>query len=146
MSGHTPLAPEQLESRRRLSQQVRNELAGAGLPVMSDVDPTLSYGVFTELDLRAPEDDAVYVSWQPHHLLGSAAMAQLGRGGGQSAVMSHFGAVVDAMTDAIAAILRSAGFQVEQMEESPELRVTAGSERSVLQSLLAADPPGRPGR
>lgn len=123
----TPLpTPEDEGAPQTLVDEVRAELAAAGLPVLPDDCADLGVhvsGVLIEPgDDVEPETEGVWVSWQINSPLADAsrrafkvgAYRSNGTGGFEShPAMHHWGVVYDAMNDALDKILRSLGYDVQ---------------------------------
>ncbi|MFC5664944.1 hypothetical protein ACFP3U_18380 [Kitasatospora misakiensis] len=120
----------------RLAQRVRDELAAAGLPL---VTPGLSPALAVGAEVRAVmwnhhfhgEDPEVVVSWKVSPQLRSNAMADARQGRGVTPAIRQFGEVQIAMAAAIIAILSAAGFTVRDHDNdmSPfDVQVLAGPE------------------
>jgi hypothetical protein len=118
-----------------LADEVRAELAAAGLPVLPpDPDPgaELASGVAVEVD-----DESVWVAWETYSALSEASQYAFRVGAWRSdtpegfdghPAIRHWLVVRDAVTDAVAAILRSLGYgiQLDADEYRPgELLVSA---------------------
>jgi hypothetical protein len=94
-----------------LVESIRDELTNVGLTVLG---PEGGYGgVEIEID-----DEGVWVGWKPGRQLTAATMAALRRGAYRGTErhpsLDYRAAAVEAMTDAIAAILTTAGFDVRK--------------------------------
>ncbi|PSK96769.1 hypothetical protein CLV63_11066 [Murinocardiopsis flavida] len=60
---------EVMDERNRLAMQVVEDLAAAGLPVVSEISPTYQSGVEVTVDPLADEQGGVYVTWRTHEIL-----------------------------------------------------------------------------
>ena len=110
----TLVPAEVLDNWKRLAERVREVLAEAGLPVAPENDDDYFAGVTVDVD---PGDDAaggVFVLWRPHRRLGNAVVASVTEQRVDDPVLQHFGAVAEAMRQAIWSILDSAGFSVTE--------------------------------
>jgi hypothetical protein len=116
---------------RRLAQEARSVLAGAGLPLQADVDRRFQFGARVVVD-EFEGTGGVFVGWQPHTHLVDAALESYLRHEQNASAVRHFNTVCRAMRDAMAQILESAGYRVEDSgEDFPDgLRVLSGPERS----------------
>ena len=118
-----------------LADEVRAELAAAGLPILPadhDLQAEQTSGVSIEID-----EESLWVSWEIHSALSEASQRAFRVGAWRPdnpdgfdghPAMRHSGVVSDALTEALAAILRSLGYgiQVDADEYRPgELLVSA---------------------
>ncbi|WP_258314797.1 hypothetical protein [Streptomyces sp. Act143] len=113
-----------------LSWKVRNELAAAGLPVLAPgINSVLAGGAEVEVDDGADAAGGVFVGWQASPRLQACASRAFGLKQLDEPVLRHSSAVRAAMLQAMAAVLSSAGFSVEDARDEyrpQELRVLAG--------------------
>jgi hypothetical protein len=120
---------EVLDGWGRLAAQVRDALAGAGLPVAPDRDDDYFAGVTVDVDPGDDDAGGVFVRWHPHRRLTNAAMAAVAEQRFDDPALGHFGAVAEAMRRAIWSILDAAGFALADphTDYRPlELQVVAG--------------------
>ncbi|MFC4009397.1 hypothetical protein ACFOY2_19345 [Nonomuraea purpurea] len=93
-----------------LVESIRDELTNVGLPVLG---PEGSHG-----GVQIEVDEGVWVSWKPGRKLTAAGMAALRRGAYRGderhPSLEYRGTAIEAMNDAIAAILNAAGFDVRE--------------------------------
>jgi hypothetical protein len=132
----TLVPAEVLDRWGRLAAQVRDALAGAGLPVAPDRDDclagaTVGYFAGATVDVDPGDDDAggVFVRWHPHRRLTNAALAAVAEQRFDDPALGHFGAVAEAMRQAIWSILDAAGFALADphTDYRPlEIQVVAG--------------------
>ena len=126
---------EELAGREALAGQVRRELVAAGLPVVAEgLGSELASGAEVEVD---PVDDAaggVYIVWQESPRLRHCALRAFRLRQLDEPVLQHSYAIGAAMMEAIATILASAGFSVEDARNEY---------RPQQMRVLAAPPSGR---
>jgi hypothetical protein len=93
-----------------LVESIRDELINVGLTVLG---PEGGHG-----GAQIEVDEGVWVSWKPGRHLTAASMAALRRGAYRGderhPALEYRGTAIDAMNDAIAAILNAAGFDVRK--------------------------------
>jgi hypothetical protein len=109
-----PADEETMNRRRILARSVKEDLAVAGLPIAPDDLLFGPAGVSVTVDVMHDEDGgAVSVEWQAHYVLRTAAMfAVLERRHAGHPAIEHHAATSQAMRDAIAEILTTAGYTV----------------------------------
>ncbi|MFD7700612.1 hypothetical protein [Streptomyces caelestis] len=126
-----------LADAERLAQQVRDELAAAGLPVIA---PGLAPEVAVGAEVRVDgwnhhfhgEEVEVVVGWKVSSRLRSNAMADARQGRGVTPAIRQSGETQIAMAAAVIAILSAAGFTARDRgnDMSPfDVRVFAGPEQ-----------------
>src|SRR5262249_3118721 len=97
-----------------LASAVRNELAAAGLPVLPPgLDPVLAGGAEMHIDDGAGAAGGVFVGWPANPRLEACVKRAFGLKQLDDPVRRHSFAIGAAMMQAMAAILTSAGFSVE---------------------------------
>lgn len=99
-----------LDEWNRLAARVRDTLAEAGLPVAAENEPEYFAGVTVDVDPGDDEAGGVFVLWRPHRRLGNAVAESVTAQRVDDPVLEHFGAIAEAMRQAIWSILDSAGF------------------------------------
>ncbi|AZP15092.1 hypothetical protein EJC51_02465 [Streptomyces aquilus] len=113
-----------------LAYKVRNELAAAGLPVLAPgLDSVLAGGVEVDIDDGADAAGGVFVAWQASPRLRACARRAFALKQLDEPVLRHSSAIGAAMKQAMAAVLASAGFTVEDARDEyrpQQLRVLAG--------------------
>ena len=121
---------EESAALEALAWKVRNELAAAGLPVvMPGLDPVLAGGAEVDTDDGADAAGGVFVAWQASPRLRACARRAFRVKQLDEPVLRHSSAVGAAMMKAMAAVLASAGFRVEDARDEyrpQQLRVVAG--------------------
>ncbi|MGW0519451.1 hypothetical protein [Crossiella sp. NPDC003009] len=118
-----------LRELRNLADDVRDTLAEAGLPITGDLAPGLRVGVRVEVDPADDEAGGVWVDWHTHPRMATAAADCVNEGRLDDPVLTRQGEVMEAMQQAMLAILTSAGFQARDPDHDYrpyELQVTAG--------------------
>ncbi|WP_308310965.1 hypothetical protein [Streptomyces sp. GbtcB6] len=124
------MGTEQSAALDALAWKVRNELAAAGLPVVAPgLDPVLAGGAEVDIDDGADAAGGVFVAWQASPRLRACAMRAFRLKQLDEPVLRHASAVGAAMMQAMAAVLASAGFRVEDAHDDyrpQQLRVLAG--------------------
>ncbi|MCO1578914.1 hypothetical protein M8C13_24470 [Crossiella sp. SN42] len=118
-----------LRELRNLADDVRDTLAEAGLPITGDLAPGLRVGVRVEVDPADDEAGGVWVDWHTHPRMANAAADCVNEGRLDDPVLTRQGEVMEAMQQALLAILTSAGFQAGDPDHDYrpyELQVTAG--------------------
>ncbi|MBA4866667.1 hypothetical protein H1V43_36300 [Streptomyces sp. PSKA54] len=114
----------------RLASQVRNELAAAGLPVITHgLDPVLAGGAEVDIDDGADAAGGVFVGWLASPRVRASTSRAFRLRQLDDPLLRHSSAIAAAMMQAMAAILTSAGFTVEDANDeyrSHQLRVTNG--------------------
>ncbi|MFE4535225.1 hypothetical protein ACFRKB_09100 [Streptomyces scopuliridis] len=123
------VSAEEAASLESLAWKVRNELAAAGLPVFaSGLMPVLAGGAEVDIDEGADAAGGVFVAWQASPRLRDCAVRAFGLKQLDDPVLWHSSAVRAAMMQAMAAILASAGFSIEDARDEyrpQQLRVLA---------------------
>ncbi|MFD7055231.1 hypothetical protein ACFWBS_45025 [Streptomyces mirabilis] len=121
---------EESAALESLAWKVRNELAAAGLPVLaSGMNPVLTGGAEVDIDDGADAAGGVFVAWQANPRLRACASRAFRLKQLDGPVLRHSSAVGAAMTEAMAQVLASAGFSVEDARDEyrpQQLRVLAG--------------------
>lgn len=121
---------EEAAALQALSWKVRNELAAAGLPVVAPgMDSVLAGGAEVDVDDGADAAGGVFVAWTASPRLQACARLAFGLKQLNEPVLRHSSAVGAAMMQAMAAVLSSAGFIVEDARDEyrpQQLRVLAG--------------------
>ncbi|WP_030774724.1 MULTISPECIES: hypothetical protein [unclassified Streptomyces] len=121
---------EESAALKALAQRVRDELAAAGLPVVAPgLDPILAVGADVEVDDGADAAGGVFVDWRASPRLRDCANRAYRLKLLDEPVLRHSRAVGDAMARAMADVLTSAGFSVEDARDEyrpQQLRVVAG--------------------
>ncbi|GAA2371372.1 hypothetical protein [Streptomyces cuspidosporus] len=124
------VSAEESAALEALAGKVRNELAAAGLPVLAPgLDPVLAGGAEVDIDDGADAAGGVFVAWQASPRLRARARRAFGLKQLDEPVLRHSSAVGAAMMQAMAAVLASAGFSVEDAPDEyrpQQLRVLAG--------------------
>ncbi|OPG10944.1 hypothetical protein B1R27_00015 [Streptomyces sp. GKU 895] len=123
------VSAEESAALEALSWKVRNELAAAGLPVLAPgLNTILAGGADVEVDDGADAAGGVFVGWTTSPRLQACASRAFRLKQLDDAVLRHSNAVGAAMMQAIAAVLSSAGFSVEDARDEyrpQQLRVLA---------------------
>jgi hypothetical protein len=96
-----------------LASRVRNELAAAGLPVLAGLNPVLAGGAEVIIDDGADAECGVYAGWSASPRLRACAQRAFGLRQLDNPLLRHSRQVAEAMVQAMASILTSAGFTVE---------------------------------
>ncbi|MBY8876211.1 hypothetical protein [Actinacidiphila acidipaludis] len=113
-----------------LAWKVRNELAAAGLPVVwPGADPALVAGAEVDVDYGADAAGGVFVAWQASPRLQACSSRAFRLKQLDEPVLRHSHAVGAAMMQAMASVLASAGYSVEDARDDyrpQQLRVLAG--------------------
>jgi hypothetical protein len=121
---------EESAALEKLAHGVREELAAAGLPVVAPwLDPVLAGGAEVEVDDGDDAAGGVFVAWRASPRLRACASRAYRLKQLDDPVRQHSSAVEAAMMQAMAQILASAGFRVEDARDeyrSHQLRVLAG--------------------
>jgi hypothetical protein len=123
------MSPDELAGMEVLARWVRNELAAAGLPVIPDVNPVLAGGAEVEVDPGRDVSGGVFVGWSASPRLRECAGRTFSLRQLNDPLLRHSSQIAAAMTQAMAAILTSAGFTVEDANDeyrSDQLRVVSG--------------------
>ncbi|MFE7859948.1 hypothetical protein [Streptomyces sp. NPDC057403] len=123
------VSAEESAALQALARRVRNELAAAGLPVLAPgLDSDLAGGAEVDIDDGADAAGGVFVGWQASPRLQACARRAFGLKQLNEPVLRHSSAVGAAMMQAMAAVLSSAGFGVEDARDDyrpQQLRVLA---------------------
>ncbi|MFF5257096.1 hypothetical protein ACFY4K_34415 [Streptomyces leeuwenhoekii] len=124
------VSAEESATLESLAGKVRNELAAAGLPVLAPgLDPVLAGGAEVDIDHGADAAGGVFVAWQASPRLQACAHRAFALKQLDEPVLRHSSAIGAAMMQAMAAVLASAGFSVEDARDEyrpQQLRVLAG--------------------
>jgi hypothetical protein len=123
------MSGDELAGMEALALRVRNELAAAGLPVVPDLNPVLAGGAVVEVDDGADMAAGVFAGWSASPRLRECTSHAFGLRLLDDPLLRHSSQIAAAMMQAMAAILTSAGFTVEDAnnEYRPhELRVVSG--------------------
>jgi hypothetical protein len=127
---------DELAGLEALALRVRNELAAAGLPVLiPGMAPVLASGAEVEVDAGADAAGGVFVGWAASPRLRECALRALRLRLTDDPVLRHSDQVGSAMMQAMAVVLASAGFTVEDADHEyrpRELRVVSGPARGAL--------------
>ncbi|MER5786667.1 hypothetical protein ABT104_33945 [Streptomyces mobaraensis] len=129
------VSAEESECQEALASRVRNELAAAGLPVLTPgLDRVLAGGAEVEVDDGADAAGGVYVGWLISPRLRECTSRTFRLRLLGDPLLRHSSEIAVAMMQAMAAILASAGFAVEDANDeyrSHQLRVTDGPTQAV---------------
>jgi hypothetical protein len=121
---------EESAALQKLARWVRDELAAAGLPVVApELAPVLAYGAEVEVDDGDDAAGGVFVGWQASPRLRACASRAFRLKQLDEPVLRHSSAVGAAMMQAMAQVLASAGFSVEDARDEyrpQQLRILAG--------------------
>lgn len=123
------ISGDELAGIEALARRVRNELAAAGLPVVSDVDPVLAGGAMVEVDDGADMAGGVFAGWSASPRLRECTSRAFGLRMLDDPLLRHSSQIAAAMMQAMGAILTSAGFTVEEANDEyrpHQLRVVSG--------------------
>jgi hypothetical protein len=124
------VSAEESARQETLASRVRNELAAAGLPVVPPgLDRVLAGGVEVEVDDGADAAGGVYVGWLTSPRLQGCATRAFRLRRLNDPLLRHSSEIGAAMMQAMAIILTSAGYTVEDANDeyrSHQLRVIAG--------------------
>ncbi|MFI0242914.1 hypothetical protein [Streptomyces sp. NPDC016845] len=125
-----PVSAEESAALEVLACKVRNELAAAGLPVrVPGLHSELAGGADVETDAGADVAGGVFVGWEASPRLQACASRAFRLKQLDEPVLRHASAVGAAMMQAMAAVLASAGFDVEDARDQyrpQQLRVLSG--------------------
>ncbi|MER7174252.1 hypothetical protein [Streptomyces mesophilus] len=106
--------------------RVREEPAAAGLPVLAPgMRHIVAAGADAEVDYAADCAGGVSVGWVTGHRLAECALRAARELRADDPALRHWGSVATAMTEAIAAVLVSAGFEVERPVGAQSVRVVS---------------------
>ncbi|MFE6225326.1 hypothetical protein [Streptomyces sp. NPDC057854] len=129
------VSAEESERLEALASRVRNELAAAGLPVLTPgLDRVLASGAEVEVDEGADAAGGVYVGWVISPRLRECTNRAFRLRLLDDPLLRHSSEIAAAMMHAMAAILASAGFAVQDANDEyrpHQLRVTDGPARAV---------------
>jgi hypothetical protein len=121
---------EQSAALEKLALRVRDELAAAGLSVVAPgLDPVLAGGAEVDIDDGDDAAGGVFVAWRASPRLRDCATRAFRLKQLDEPVLRHSSAVGAAMMQAMAQVLASAGFSVEDARDEyrpQQLRVLAG--------------------
>jgi hypothetical protein len=124
------VSAEELAGMEKLARRVRTELAAAGLPVPAPgLSPVLAGGAEVEVDDGADTAGVVFVRWTASPRLQACTSRALRLRRLDDPLLRHSAQIAAAMMQAMAAILTSAGFTVQDAHDDYrpyELRVAAG--------------------
>ncbi|AZM61756.1 MULTISPECIES: hypothetical protein [unclassified Streptomyces] len=143
------VSAEESEHREALASRVRNELAAAGLPVVTPgLNRVLAGGAAVEVDEGADAAGGVFVGWLTSPRLRECTSRAVRLRLLDDPLLHHSSEVAAAMMQAMAVILASAGFAVEDANDeycSHQLRVTDGPARVVPMWALRDEEVAMPG-
>ena len=143
------VSAEEAERQEALASRVRNELAAAGLPVLTPgLDRVLASGAEVEVDDGNDAAGGVYAGWLISPRLRECASRAFRFRLLDDPVLSHTSEIAAAMMQAMAAVLASAGFAVEDANDeyrSHQLRVTEGPAQAVPMWTLRDEQVTMPG-
>ncbi|SEB64949.1 hypothetical protein [Streptomyces sp. TLI_105] len=127
------VSAEESEHQEALASKVRNELAAAGLPVLTPgLDRLLAGGAEVEVDHGADAAGGVYVGWSISPRLQECTRRAFRLRLLDDPLLRHSSEIATAMMQSMAAILASAGFTVEDANDEyrpHQLRVVDGPAR-----------------
>ena len=122
----------------RVASAVRSELAAAGLQVVvPGLAPKLAVGADVTIDPIDAAAGGVFIEWRASLQLTACAVTALRHERTNDPALRHNGVVQEAMAQAAALILSSAGFSVKDAEDEHRpfaLKVTAGPGDDVVTS------------
>ncbi|GAB3276560.1 hypothetical protein [Kineosporia babensis] len=105
---------------RELSERVRACLTAAGLSatIRRDYGSIIGADITMEFDVDRPRDffGGVFASWHASDEVSLVAAYAVGEGRPEDPMVTHNGAIAQAMCDAMIAIMASAGFTVKEAE------------------------------
>ncbi|MFB8027240.1 MULTISPECIES: hypothetical protein [unclassified Streptomyces] len=143
------VSAEESERQEALASRVRNELAAAGLPVLTPgLDHVLTGGADVTVDDGADAAGGVYAGWVISPRLRECTSRALRLRLLGDPLLRHSSEIAAAMMRAMAAILASAGFAVEEANDeyrSHQLRVTGGPAQAAPMWALRAEEVTMPG-
>jgi hypothetical protein len=114
----------------RLAEDVRYSLDLAGLPVLRE-GGVVGHGAEVEVDFGNDAAGGIYVTWQPAERLVESAGNALLQGEFDDICIQQSAAIKTAMKEAIASILESLGFRVDESNDDMRpisIRVTSRAE------------------
>ncbi|WP_369149134.1 hypothetical protein [Streptomyces sp. R44] len=118
---------EESAALQKLARRVRDELAAAGLPVVApELDPVLAGGAEVDIDDGDDAAGGVFVGWQASPRLRACASRAFRLKQLDEPVLRHSSAVQGAMVQAMAQVLASAGFSVEDARDEYRPPAVAG--------------------
>ncbi|WP_166028031.1 hypothetical protein [Streptomyces chilikensis] len=121
---------EESAAREELARWVRDELAAAGLPVVAPgLDPVLAGGAVVDVDHGDDAGGGVFLDWRTSPRLRNCVTRAIRLKQLDEPVLRHSGAVEAAMMRAMAQVLVSAGFSVEDARDEyrpQQVRVLSG--------------------
>lgn len=124
------MGAEESAALQKLARRVRDELAAAGLPVVApELDPVLAGGAEVDIDDGDDAAGGVFVAWRTSPRLRACASRAFRREQLDEPALRHSSAIGAAMAQAMAQVLASAGFTVEDTRDeyrTHQLRVLAG--------------------
>jgi hypothetical protein len=124
------VSAEERAGMERLASRVRNELAAAGLPVITPgLDPVLACGAEVDIDDGDDAAGGVFVGWLPSPRVRASTSRAFRLRQLDDPLLRHSSAITAAMMQAMDAILTSAGFTIEDANDdyrTHQLRVTDG--------------------
>ena len=124
------VSADELAVREVLASRVHNELAAAGLPVLAPgLNPVLAGGADVTVDNGADTAGGVYLGWSASPRLGECTSRALRLRLLGDPLLRHSSQIAAAMMQAMATILTSAGFTVEDANDEYrpyQLRVVEG--------------------
>ena len=124
------VSADKLAGMEALARRVRNELAAAGLPVpASGLNPVLAAGAEVMVDDGADTAGGVFAGWSTSPRLHECTRRALRLRLLDDPLLRHSSQIAAAMMQAMAAILTSAGFTVEDANDEYrpyQLRVVNG--------------------
>jgi hypothetical protein len=123
------VSADELAGLQTLARRVRSELAAAGLPVPARIDPVLAGGAQVLVDDGADPAGGVFVRWRASPRLRECTSRAFRLRQLDDPLLRHSAEIKAAMMRAMAAILTSAGFTVQDADDnyrSYQLRVVAG--------------------
>src|SRR5579863_5602653 len=111
------ISGDELAGMEALACRVRNELAAAGLPVLvPGLDPVLAAGAEVEVDDGADAAGGVFAGWSASPRLRECASRAFRLRLLDDPLLRHSSQIAAAMMQAMATILTSAGFTVEDAD------------------------------
>lgn len=117
-------------SMEHLAQRVRSELAAAGLPVIAPgLNTMLAGGAEVDIDDGADTAGGVFAAWHPSPRVQECTIRAVRLRLLDDPLWKHSGQIATAMMHAMATILASAGFTVEDADNEYrpyQLRVVEG--------------------
>lgn len=112
------VSADELASREALARKVRNELAAAGLPVLTPgLNPVLAGGAEVMVDNGADLAGGVFAGWSASPRLQACTSRALRLRLLDDPLLRHSSEIAAAMMQAMATILTSAGFTVQDAND-----------------------------